>query len=189
MQDERTPQIFRVLADANEDKTSVQTAIDISSETSSSESISKKTKHKGSGEDAKLPATSHRCPQCPKVFTFSCWLRRHMESHLKERQHMCDFCPSSFKSLVGKKGHMIQRHWKELESSKPEEPTVYSELLKREGHICHYCEKRFCSKTVLDKHLPVHSRSRPYACQVCGYRYRDPGILTRHTRACRRDNT
>ena len=109
------------------------------------------------------------------------FLAKHMLTHSDQRSHMCEFCPSTFKTLSSQQklerllhtdkfskkyltGHMKRNH-----SDKPPEHL-----------ICDICSKVLLSKTGLRQHLAsVHGDIR-LGCPKCAKSYKPRNAFTAH---------
>ncbi|XP_075526692.1 uncharacterized protein LOC142558443 [Dermacentor variabilis] len=63
--------------------------------------------------------------------------------------------------------------------------TTTSLTSKRKGkrpHKCIYCSKLFKRKSILDKHLPIHTGEKPFYCHLCPMKFSRKDSLVRHVR-------
>ena len=49
-------------------------------------------------------------------------------------------------------------------------------------HQCEYCQKRFLFKSVLTKHIRIHTEEKPYQCEYCQKRFAWGNYLAKHVR-------
>ncbi|GAA52385.1 zinc finger protein 572 [Clonorchis sinensis] len=161
---------------------------DETSTTSTQKSDFGKQANERSNQDTKSTKSPYPCPECSKVFHFRSQLGQHFETHSKLKKYKCDFCSSHFKTLEGRKGHMIEQHWDELVASQSTGNTYYSSLFERSIYSCHFCGKHLRSKSVFDAHIRVHVKGERYVCQVCKHKFPNLYIFTQHKKYCRREN-
>ena len=62
--------------------------------------------------------------------------------------------------------------------------TNLNKHLKKE-FICIICEKGFLKKYLLDQHMNVHTGKRPYACKKCGSTFRYTSNVKHHEKICK----
>ena len=53
---------------------------------------------------------------------------------------------------------------------------------KEKPYECDVCEKRFTQSGNLKRHMVIHTNERPYECHVCEKRYRQSSGLKYHMR-------
>lgn len=98
-----------------------------------------------------LQIRPHVCSQCDKRFSVKALLRAHMLTHSDEKHCICDECGVPFKSVIHLRKHKVQVHQ------------------RTRSHVCQICDKRFPTKSSLNRHSKLHLRStdRPFPCDEC----------------------
>uniref|UniRef100_A0A3B3I489 C2H2-type domain-containing protein n=1 Tax=Oryzias latipes TaxID=8090 RepID=A0A3B3I489_ORYLA len=108
-----------------------------------------------------------------------------------EKGHTCPYCPSIFREQSSLKFHCLSVHksaGQSLEASPASSQKQLSavgsdgiqEKLKGESaksHKCPECEKTFRHRSVLELHMRIHSKDKPYQCKVCGKGFRFSSYL------------
>ncbi|XP_070404253.1 gastrula zinc finger protein XlCGF8.2DB [Nothobranchius furzeri] len=102
------------------------------------------------------------CPECGKQFVQK-WS---LQIHLRVMGHSEI---SSSDGLVNKKFDGV----KQLVDSRR----------KLKSYSCHYCRKRFVSKSHLESHEIFHTEQKPFVCELCGQRFTKKPSLNKHLRA------
>ena len=88
------------------------------------------------------------CQTCPKSFTSSGDLKKHMLVHSGDKPYPCKPCTKSFTSSGKLKKHMLIHN-----GEKP--------------YPCMICPKSFTGPGSLKNHLLIHSGEKPHSCQLC----------------------
>ncbi|CAG9119895.1 unnamed protein product [Plutella xylostella] len=82
------------------------------------------------------------------------------------RNFACQLCPRTYTSSNSLRCHMKRNH------SEKKPPT----------HACPVCDKVFSQKSVLTRHLVVHTGARAHACPLCARRFAQPATRDTHYR-------
>ncbi|KAI5644086.1 zinc-finger associated domain (zf-AD) domain-containing protein [Phthorimaea operculella] len=89
-----------------------------------------------------------KCPECIMTFTCKMNLKSHMFKHSDKMSFVCDVCTKAFK-----RRHALRRHILMHNAANKKVP-------------CEYCDMTFYTKYQLNHHLRIHTRERPYNCEV-----------------------
>lgn len=143
---------------------------------------------KENGDQSVKPTRVYSCPLCPLKFDIPATLRAHMliheaeyekmeNAHTKETKPMnweksykCTLCPSIFHNKLSYYGHLLKGH--KSESHYLEQVSAHSK--------CPYCSKIFRHRSVLESHMRIHTKDKPYPCKVCGKSFRCSSYLRQH---------
>ncbi|XP_023330390.1 zinc finger protein 729 isoform X2 [Eurytemora carolleeae] len=116
----------------------------------------------------------YQCIQCMtyKTSTVNA-LEKHCQTHANLKLYQCDICYKGFNQQVQLTNHSV-RHLRESMVELPNWATP-----KR----CEICQKVCSDSKSLKKHVQaVHSKLKPYICQICGYKTARKGNLLLHVR-------
>ncbi|XP_044743281.1 zinc finger protein 878-like [Chrysoperla carnea] len=101
------------------------------------------------------------CPTCGKACPSQGELKKHLRTHIDERQFDCHLCTKKYKSRDGLRNHL----------------KVHAGL---RPYVCTYCSKGFHTNTILKNHLRTHTGERPFACHICGRAFTQKVSLRTH---------
>lgn len=110
----------------------------------------------------------HGCDTCGRRYEDISTFNKHIKCHL-EPSSKCDLCGKVYKKLNSLKVHIRNTH-QEKDPTKPNQ---------RSGP-CTICNKTFCDKFRLKRHMMCHSGDRPFACTLCDKRFLDNSKLKYH---------
>ncbi|XP_033220243.1 zinc finger protein 658B-like isoform X2 [Belonocnema kinseyi] len=97
----------------------------------------------------------------------------HMKVHNNSREYECLDCGKCFKQSSQLRNHRIMH----LDRKAIEEPRWYT------SKICEICGKTYADSKCLKNHIQaVHSKLRPYICNVCGHSSARKAMLEMHLR-------
>ncbi|PSN57765.1 hypothetical protein C0J52_00347 [Blattella germanica] len=114
------------------------------------------------------------CPVCHTYKTVTAVkLENHIKIHGEARAYTCPDCGKGFKQASQLRNHRIMH----LDRKAGPVPRWYAS--KR----CDICFKSYADSKCLKKHIQaVHSKLRPYVCQVCGHASARKAMLQMHLR-------
>nr|XP_006993332.3 zinc finger protein 575 isoform X1 [Peromyscus maniculatus bairdii] len=107
------------------------------------------------------PQRPHRCPDCPKAFSYPSKLATHRLAHGGTRPHPCPDCPKAFSYPSKLAAHRLTHS-----GARP--------------HPCPHCPKAFGHRSKLAAHLWTHAPARPYPCPDCPKSFCYPSKLAAH---------
>lgn len=100
------------------------------------------------------------CRRCNYVTDRKNNLKRHVMAMHQRCGRMLECCDLAFDSKAALRDHVISYH--------------------DSGYSCLYCQRSFCRKALLKRHLAVHDGRKDYACADCGYATSHKSNLERH---------
>ncbi|GBP33057.1 Zinc finger protein 91 [Eumeta japonica] len=104
------------------------------------------------------------CPSCPRTFRLCSLRNMHVrQSHLNERNHLCNFCGSKFPTKYRLSQHML-KHGGEKK------------------YQCDVCKKFYVRMNTLREHMRIHNNDWRFKCDVCGQSFIQKCSLKQHFR-------
>uniref|UniRef100_A0A1E1WLF8 Protein krueppel n=1 Tax=Pectinophora gossypiella TaxID=13191 RepID=A0A1E1WLF8_PECGO len=104
-----------------------------------------------------------KCKECDKTFsTYGSRYKHYRIKHLGIKKH-CDICN---KDVTDLNTHRLVAH--------------NSEQLR---FACAVCTRRFISPSALEAHMLLHTKDKPYECDICHKKFRMQVNLTHHKRS------
>ncbi|CAL1536924.1 unnamed protein product [Lymnaea stagnalis] len=119
----------------------------------------------------------HSCKKCFMMFRRKENFDNHQEQHNEKPDYVCPTC--------GKKGR--HNHLKSQSLGKPRKPQVcqhcgarYATISGLKFHMlqkhkigkwplkCRFCGKGFMSSREMERHIPTHTKEKPFVCHICG---------------------
>ncbi|XP_037964622.2 zinc finger protein 501 [Plutella xylostella] len=118
-------------------------------------------------------------------------LYQHSRKHLAESQVFpCELCPKVFNHYNSRKKHIRRKHL----GIKRECDICHKKVVDLSSHkllmhnrealkfACTICDHRVRSQLDLETHLRVHTKERPYECNLCDGKYKTTAQLALHKR-------
>ncbi|XP_019967185.2 uncharacterized protein [Paralichthys olivaceus] len=109
----------------------------------------------------------HTCPHCPCIYRDESSLNIHLLSVHKTVAYLEKVAAPSKNLLNLQSSDNVQEKWK-------------SDGIGIKSHKCSECEKTFRHRSVLELHMRIHSKDKPYQCKVCGKGFRFSSYLQQH---------
>ena len=126
-------------------------------------------------------------------------LKFHSQTHENLKQFKCDVCEKRFNQMSQLKNHVIIHLDKNIEElptwAKPKQCEICqktfsdSKSLKKhvqaihsklKPYICNVCNHKSARKSMLQLHMRQHTGDKPYSCDICDYKTGDHNALRRH---------
>jgi len=128
------------------------------------------------------------CDICHKMFTRIEILRRHMKTHMVEKDFKCTYCGKAFD-----RRDVLNDHMRNHTGEKPFQCTVCNKKFTRgfvllrhmrihtEGDFkCKFCLKTFDRKDTYRDHVRNHTGEKPFKCKYCNKSFSRSFVLTKH---------
>jgi len=114
------------------------------------------------------------CEKCPQLkFASQYQLDIHKQIHSDDKKYVCGTCDKGFSQYAQLQNHSV------IHMDKTKE-TVPNWFAKKQ---CELCDKFFADSKCLKKHVQaVHSKLKPYICQVCNHQCARKAMLEMHMR-------
>ena len=101
-------------------------------------------------------------------------LEAHHQTHMNLKQFVCDVCQKGFNQMSQLKNHAV------IHLDKTGIEPIPSWAKPKQ---CDICQKMFSDSKCLKKHVQaIHSKLKPYICQVCGHQSARKAMLQLHVR-------
>jgi len=137
------------------------------------------------------PSRPFECELCKKQFTKIEILKRHIKTHMKEKEFKCSYCTKTFD-----RRDVLNDHVRNHTGEKPFEcPTCKKKftrgfvLLRHQRthnagvYKCDFCMKSFDRKDTFRDHLRNHTGEKPFKCRFCGKCFSRSFVLTKHEKS------
>ena len=128
-------------------------------------------------------------------------LRAHSQTHENLRQFKCDVCSKGFNQMSQLKNHVVTHLDKTIAEvpswAKPKQCDICQKVFsdskslkkhvqaihsKLKPYICNVCNHKSARKAMLQLHMRQHTGDKPYSCDSCDYKTGDHNSLRRHKR-------
>ena len=128
-------------------------------------------------------------------------LKAHSQTHENLRQFKCDVCSKGFNQMSQLKNHVVTHLDKTIAEvpswAKPKQCDICQKVFsdskslkkhvqaihsKLKPYICNVCNHKSARKAMLQLHMRQHTGDKPYSCDSCDYKTGDHNSLRRHKR-------
>jgi len=133
----------------------------------------------------------YECELCKKQFTKIEILKRHIKTHMKEKEFKCTYCTKTFD-----RRDVLNDHVRNHTGEKPFQCTTCNKKFTRgfvllrhmrthgEGvYKCDFCFKTFDRKDTYRDHMRNHTGEKPFKCRFCGKAFSRSFVLTKHEKS------
>merc|ERR1712183_823951 len=133
----------------------------------------------------------YECELCKKQFTKIEILKRHIKTHMKEKEFKCTYCTKTFD-----RRDVLNDHVRNHTGEKPFQCTTCNKKFTRgfvllrhmrthaEGvYKCDFCFKSFDRKDTYRDHMRNHTGEKPFKCRFCGKAFSRSFVLTKHEKS------
>lgn len=107
-----------------------------------------------------------RCQECRYTTDRKNNLKRHIATMHQECDQVLECCDIKFACKASLRNHAAIFH--------------------RNGYRCRLCNRNFCRKALLKRHLSVHSGQKDFVCELCDYATSHKSNLERHKKVHRK---
>ena len=126
-------------------------------------------------------------------------LKFHSQTHENLKLFACDVCEKRFNQLSQLKNHVVihlDKNIAELPTwAKPKQCDICRKIFsdskslkkhvqaihsKLKPYICNVCNHKSARKSMLQLHMRQHTGDKPYSCDLCNYKTGDHNALRRH---------
>lgn len=145
----------------------------------------------GMEEEGMAPPRDFECELCNKKFTKVEILKRHIKTHLKDKEFKCSYCSKTFD-----RRDVLNDHIRNHTGEKPFECNICKKKFTRgfvllrhmrthgEGlYKCDFCHKGFDRKDTYRDHMRNHTGEKPFKCKFCGKAFSRSFVLTKHEKS------
>lgn len=152
------------------------------------EKLSDATIEKYSKRSDNSSTRKFECDICGYASDKKYYVRKHMVTHIKEKEHFCADCPKKFSTIKylenHRKLHGVEEYTCQICSKKYSYKGSLKYHLKK--HLgdkkfeCYSCPMKFLLAYQLKVHQRTHTGLRPYECKICGSKFGKLSTLLGH---------
>uniref|UniRef100_A0A0A9Z6Z6 Zinc finger and BTB domain-containing protein 24 n=1 Tax=Lygus hesperus TaxID=30085 RepID=A0A0A9Z6Z6_LYGHE len=122
----------------------------------------------------KIDMDLHTCLICDYKTVHRFQYLIHQKRHQQLKEFACRYCAKQFSQKTQLRNHEVLHMKKNADANLPD---------WAKPKECDLCHKTFCDSKALKKHVKtVHSKLKPYVCQVCGHCSARKGMFQLHIR-------
>ncbi|XP_045783113.1 zinc finger protein 91-like [Maniola jurtina] len=141
-------------------------------------------------ENEKYKVLPYKCDKCVRGFNFEDVLQSHLEKHsLKNGPFQCEICTQYCPSRVSLRGHMKSHSTRykcklcgivRLSRQHILEHYSLQHMASPALYTCPKCDHTTNKRTAMQRHVRLHSASKPLKCHYCGKYYKTKESLRIH---------
>ncbi|XP_055548837.1 zinc finger protein 236-like [Wyeomyia smithii] len=120
-----------------------------------------------------------KCPKCMIIFRRYATLVGHIERHYVPEDHVCVVCNREFPTVDDLKAHVYEGH----ETDKIQMlPRKKAKTAGAKTYQCTFCENKVFTKlSLLERHFLIHTKQKPFVCNICGKSFNQKSSLKTHS--------